>query len=108
METLLWIIGLPAGVIALIAMYPPGLALLVHAFVAFRDSKVVQWLTVGLAVIVAIWALRRDARKEGQREALSDVEAANRKAMDRRGQIDRDTEKAAEKTIRDELKRWSR
>lgn len=108
METLLWIISLPVGVIALIAMYPPGLALLVHAFVAFRDSKAVQWLTVGLAVLVAVWAMRRDARKQGQKEALRDVQAATERAVESKREIDREVERTPLQRKRDEMGRWSK
>lgn len=87
---------------------PWGMPLAAAAFSALRGSKLLQWLVVGFGLLLAIAAMRRDARKQGQREALADVEAANRQAMDRRAEIDRETERAAKQTIRDELKRWSR
>ena len=104
----LYLIIFAIGVTIAAMFTPPGMALAATAFALLRDSKLVRWLTVGLAVVFAIAAMRWDARKKGKAEALRDVEAANRKAQDRRVQIDRKTESDAEQTIRDELKRWSR
>lgn len=107
MDLLVLIFGSVVAVIAFLAT-PWGMTLGAAAISALRDSKVLQWLLGAAVFLVAIAAMRRDARKAGQREALQDVEAANRQAMDRRVQMDREIEKAAEQTIRDELKRWSR
>lgn len=105
---LLFILSGIAMALGAFLLTPWGMPLGAAAFAALKDSKVLQWLLGAFVFLVAIAAMRRDARKAGQREALQDVEAANRQAQDRRVQIDRETERAAEKTIRDELKRWSR
>ncbi|OYW67156.1 MAG: hypothetical protein B7Z40_08670 [Bosea sp. 12-68-7] len=107
MDLLVLLLGTLVGGIAFL-FTPWGVPLAAMAFSALRESKVLQWLAFAAVAVIGILALRRDARKAGQREALADVEAANRKAMDRRVEIDRETERAAEQTIRDELKRWSR
>lgn len=100
-------VGIPAA-LALTAMYPPGLALLVHAFVAVRDSKVLQWIAGFVVFLVAVWVMRRDARKQGEKEALKDVQAATERAVESKRSIDRDVAKEPIQRKRDELGRWSR
>lgn len=105
---LLFILSGIAMALGAFLLTPWGMPLAAAGLSALKDSKLLQWLLGAAVFLLAILAMRRDARKQGQKEALADVEAANRQAMDRRVQIDRETERAAEKTIRDELKRWSR
>lgn len=105
---LLFILSGLAMALGAFLLTPWGMTLGAAAISALKDSKVLQWLLGAFVFLLAIWAMRRDARKEGQREALQDVEAANRQAQDRRVEIDRETERDAEQVIRDELKRWSR
>lgn len=108
MDALLWImISVPAALAVLVAM-PGGLALLAGGFALVRDSKLAQWCVVAVGVLLAIAAIRRDGEKRGKADALRDVDAANRRAMEERVRIDREDAAKAEQTIREELKRWSR
>ena len=108
MDALLWImISVPAALAVLVAM-PGGLAILTAGFALVRDSKLAQWCVVAVGILLAIAAIRRDGEKKGKAAALKDVEAANRIAVEKRVQIDRESGAAAEQAIRDELKRWSR
>lgn len=108
MDALLYImLGIPALIAVVIAM-PGGLALLAGGFALVRDSKLAQWCVVAVGILIAIAAIRRDGEKRGKADALRDVQAANRRAMDERVRIDREDAAKAEQTIRDELKLWGR
>ena len=103
-----YILASIAAVLAVVAALPGGLALLTAGFALLRDSRLAQWCVVALGIVLAIAAIRRDGEKKGKAAALRDVEAANRRAVEKRGEIDRKAAADAEQTIRDELKRWSR
>jgi hypothetical protein len=108
MDLLGYILASIAAVLAVVAAMPGGLALLTAGFALVRDSKLAQWCVVALGILLAIAAIRRDGEKKGQAAALRDVEAANRRALEKRAEIDRQAAASAEQTIRDELKQWSR
>lgn len=105
---LLFILSGIAMALGAFLLTPWGMPLAAAGLSALRESKVLQWLLGALIFVAAILAMRRDARKQGQREALQDVQAANRQAQDRRVEIDRKAERDAEQVIRDELRVWSK
>lgn len=108
MDLLGYIFAAIAAVLAVVAAMPGGLALLTAGFALVRDSKLAQWCVVAVGIVLAIAAIRRDGEKRGKAAALKDVEAANRRAEEKRAQIDRDAGAADEQAIRKELKGWSR
>ena len=108
MDLLGYIMASIAAVLAVVAAMLGGLAILTAGFALVRDSKLAQWFVVAIGILLAIAAIRRDGEKKGKAAALRDVETANRRAVEKRAQIDREAGAAAEHTIRDELKRWSR
>ncbi|SDH21958.1 hypothetical protein [Bosea robiniae] len=108
MDVLAYIVASIAAVLAVVAAMPGGLALITAGFALVRDSKLAQWFVVAIGILLAIAAIRRDGEKKGKAAALKDVDAANRRAVEKRAEIDRKAAADAEQTIRDELKRWSR
>lgn len=108
MELLLYALGAVLTIGGGVLLLPGGMAVGAAVFAWLRDSRLAQVVTLAVFALVALLALRRDAVKAGKAEALRDVEAANRQALNRRIVIDTKTERDAEQVIRDELKGWSK
>ena len=72
------------------------------------ESKLAR--AVAMFVVTALWviAARRQSYDAGQASALHDVEDANKRAVERRRQVEIEVAAKPAATNRDRLKEWSR
>lgn len=85
-----------------------GLGIVAAAFTTLRDSRLAQGAALALIGILTLFMVRRDGRKEGRAEAKREVEAANRRAVEKRKRVDDQVGRRTDSQVREELKRWSR
>lgn len=87
---------------------PWGLPLAAAAYSALRDSRLAQGAALMLIGILTLFWVRSAGKREGQAEAFRKVEAANRKAVEKRKRVDDAVGRRTDSQVRDELRKWSR